>query len=392
MASSLVTGGTLLLRTPSGVRGLSVSAVAAASPKHWPDGPPKYWTKHVPNYDWRWARARKVAKVPLPRFDDQRRQQLDTSSDSQITPDLLRSRLKEAGVVPQRPWNQRPVEMLCSMSLLDTYVPTEGPAAAGDQSNLLAKGKGLAQAASKKLVTKQRAIRRLRSFEPEFDLADFARGPASQLYLEAHRRWADSSATATDPSQLLELVTEHAFGHMMHNAHLKTVRWQHLGNLEEPLAVHAAVRGVGGEERNSNLFAQVTVRFHSQQLLAVYDRFGRLLYGSPSQLKRVLEFVVFEQYLSSRHGKWRMHAKLLPPWLPAKALPGATYRRPSVPAAEADKEDKDDQEEEDNEDEGGEGDKKRKRTGLLGRLFGGQAPRPRLLEQPSFQLPGPGRS
>ena len=54
------------------------------------------------------------------------------------------------------------------------------------------------------------------------------------------------------------------------------------------------------------------------QILAVYDRFGRLIHGHPHVAKDVLEFVVFERHIANVYGKWRMHAKLYPEWLHEK--------------------------------------------------------------------------
>merc|ERR1712096_433855 len=59
-----------------------------------------------------------------------------------------------------------------------------------------------------------------------------------------------------------------------------------------------------------NLYAQVVVRFHTKQILAVYDRFGRLMYGNADISRNVLENVVFERHLSDNEGQWRIHAKL----------------------------------------------------------------------------------
>ena len=50
------------------------------------------------------------------------------------------------------------------------------------------------------------------------------------------------------------------------------------------------------------------------QILVVYDRFGRLIHGSPVVAKDVLEYVVFERHLANVYGSWRMHAKIIPEW------------------------------------------------------------------------------
>ena len=63
---------------------------------------------------------------------------------------------------------------------------------------------------------------------------------------------------------------------------------------------------------------QITVRFHTRQQLAVYDRFGRLLHGSEILAKDVLEYIVFEKHLSNMYGTWRIHDKIIPDWTPPK--------------------------------------------------------------------------
>jgi hypothetical protein len=45
------------------------------------------------------------------------------------------------------------------------------------------------------------------------------------------------------------------------------------------------------------------------QTLALYDRFGRLMYGSEELIKDVLEYVVFEKHISDIYGLWRVHAQ-----------------------------------------------------------------------------------
>lgn len=56
----------------------------------------------------------------------------------------------------------------------------------------------------------------------------------------------------------------------------------------------------------------------SLQTLAIYDRFGRLMYGQEDVPKDVLEYVVFEKHLTNPYGSWRMHGKIIPSWAPPK--------------------------------------------------------------------------
>lgn len=48
--------------------------------------------------------------------------------------------------------------------------------------------------------------------------------------------------------------------------------------------------------------------------MALYDRFGRLLYGNERIAKDVLDFIVFEKHLTDTYGKWRIHGKIKPQW------------------------------------------------------------------------------
>ncbi len=84
----------------------------------------------------------------------------------------------------------------------------------------------------------------------------------------------------------------------------------------------------------SRLKFQVTVRFHTQQTLAVYDRFGRLVYGNEVVAKDVLEYVVFEKHLANVYGLWRIHEKIIPDWMPERDAGRKTYikQKPDVEA------------------------------------------------------------
>merc|ERR1719209_552874 len=120
----------------------------------------------------------------------------------------------------------------------------------------------------------------------------------------------------------------------------------------ESLVVQARCAEMASKD---NMFGQLTVRMHTQQALAVYDRFGRLIHGSETVAKDVLEFVVFEKHLSNTYGTWRLHAKIVPEWLPAREPGRLTYRVPEEKEEEEvskeSEEAKDRKEEE--EDEGG---------------------------------------
>lgn len=62
-------------------------------------------------------------------------------------------------------------------------------------------------------------------------------------------------------------------------------------------------------------------------MLAIYDRFGRLMHGSEILAKDVLEYVVFEKHLANEYGVWRMHDKIIPDWLPPKEPTRITHKQ-----------------------------------------------------------------
>ncbi|NXN31113.1 RM45 protein, partial [Nycticryphes semicollaris] len=115
--------------------------------------------------------------------------------------------------------------------------------------------------------------------------------------------------------KLHSLVTERCYPEMVRGNRYKTIRWSFLESLEPPRVVHVRCDSI---INRGNLYGQVTVRMHTRQTLAIYDRFGRLMYGGEEVPKDVLEYVVFERYLVNPYGTWRMHGKIVPEWAPPK--------------------------------------------------------------------------
>lgn len=102
------------------------------------------------------------------------------------------------------------------------------------------------------------AFRKIRSFEEHFDVPEFAKH-ASEIYIKAHECMA-----AQNKDELIKYVTERAYPEVLHNIDRKTLRWRYIKEIEYPRVVHARVTDVITKE---NMFAQITVRFHSQQVL-----------------------------------------------------------------------------------------------------------------------------
>lgn len=289
--------------------------------------------KHMPqsfnfkrkNYidKFRRDRRHKIIKVELP--DPDERAKLDA-----MTPDEMRAKMKEKGIQPTRPWQEKPFFISSTAGTFEAYVPPEGDGKLSAASRAGAKQKlQFLEKKGKSMI----AIRKIRQFDEDFDAKDFAE-KAQEIYIEAHKALADF-----DKVRLHQTVTERAYPVVTHQARSKTIRWQFLGSLEPPQVVHARCTDVLSKE---NIFAQVTVRFHTKQTLAVYDRFGRLQHGSEVVARDVLEYVVFENHIANSYGLWRIHDKIIPDWMPPRQPILKTYRVEETveEASSADKESK----------------------------------------------------
>merc|ERR1711864_29521 len=223
---------------------------------------------------------------------------------------------KKLGIQPPTPFMERPIYISSMGAVVDEYVPPEGDGRASLVSTEKAvqiadavKGKG------KSMMS----VRKIRKYEEDFDPKEWVE-EAQEIYLNAHRALADQ-----DEDKLHQFATEKAYPEMMNMVKRKTVKWNFVKSLEPPRVVHVRHAEVMDKE---NLFGQLTVRFHTQQTLAVYDRFGRLIHGSETVAKDVLEYVVFEKHLANLYGTWRLHAKIIPDWMPAREPGRLTYLVP----------------------------------------------------------------
>ncbi|XP_022913098.1 large ribosomal subunit protein mL45 [Onthophagus taurus] len=262
-------------------------------------------TKHW-NPKWKLFRKLKVIKIDLPKYNEK----FEDLSEEEV-----RSKLKEQGLLPPRPWVERQFHLSCTGGVFEPYVPPEGD---GKVSVITTEGaKQNIELLSKK-TRSMMAIRKIRSFEEEFDTTIFCK-QANDIYIKSHQ-----ALMSGDKRILRELVTERAYPEIRHNIYLKTIDWKFIKEIEPPRIVHARCTDIITKE---NIFAQVTVRFHTQQSLAIYDRFGRLMHGSKIIAKDVLEYVVFEKHLANEYGSWRIHDKIIPEWMPPKEPSTVTFKQ-----------------------------------------------------------------
>lgn len=71
---------------------------------------------------WKKERRQKVIKIKLPKFDDK-----DEDDDpTKLDKEQIRSRMKEHGFLPQKPWKERPAYISSTSLIFESYVAPEG--------------------------------------------------------------------------------------------------------------------------------------------------------------------------------------------------------------------------------------------------------------------------
>lgn len=250
----------------------------------------KHW-----NPKWKKLRGEKVIKIDLSNFE---------KNYDQLTPDEKRTKMKEKGILPQKPWMERPIYISCTAGIFEPYVPPEGD---GKFSAVTTEGAKQNIEFLTKKTKSYAAVKKIKRYEEGFNVKEFP-DQVIDTYKDAHRALMDE-----DRTKLTQFVTEKLYPEMLYNIENKIIKWEFVKSLEPARVVHARSTNLITE---TNLFAQVTVRFHTQQKLSIYDRFGRLMSGSDVIPKDVLEYIVFEKHISNEYGKWRLHAKIIPPWMP----------------------------------------------------------------------------
>ncbi|KAK9891091.1 hypothetical protein WA026_013412 [Henosepilachna vigintioctopunctata] len=262
--------------------------------------------RHHKHWDpkFKWLRRAKVMKLELPKFNEDP----DSFSEEEV-----RSRLKAKGLLPPRPYTEKQFFISNTGGVFEPYVPPEGD---GKVSAITAQGAKQKLTFLEKKSKTMMAIRKIKSFEEDFDSPTFLK-QAEEIYKKMHE-----CLVHQDKDGIQSYVTERAYPEVLHNVELKTIRWKFLENIELPYIVQARCTDIVTKE---NIFGQITVRFHTKQMLAIYDRFGRLMHGSEILAKDVLEYVVFEKHLANEYGIWRIHQKIIPDWMPPKEPVQRTY-------------------------------------------------------------------
>ncbi|KAH9524303.1 39S ribosomal protein L45, mitochondrial [Bulinus truncatus] len=247
---------------------------------------------------WRLLRSKKVYKIELPKFVELKGEKKKIEDK---TSDEIRMDMKKEGKLPPRIFQELPLNISCTRSVIDPFKPSEGD---GKHSSLLTSH--LSDSVSRMLKGPKslKHVRKLKKYE-DFVESEFAQ-EAQKIVFQTQTLLQD---IFKNQERLHELVTEKAFPEMVHGLEHKTMIWSIVETVEPPKVVHIRTEEMITDD---NIFAQVTVRLHTKQILAIYDRFGRLMYGDPLLPKSVVEYVIMEKWVSDTYGRWRVHGKIVP--------------------------------------------------------------------------------
>ncbi|NP_001315514.1 large ribosomal subunit protein mL45 isoform 1 [Danio rerio] len=222
------------------------------------------------------------------------------------TQDEQEKKARAAGVVVRQEYMERPINISCTAGIYDPYVPPEGDARL---STLTKEGLKQRTEQLRQTAASQLAIRKIKDYDSTFTSKEFP-GIGQQIFIDAH-----AALTEFNKEKLHSLVTERCYPEMVRGNRYKTLRWRFIESLEPPRLVQARCPDMISK---GNLYGQVTVRMHSRQTLAIYDRFGRLMLGDEEEPRDVLEYLVMERHLVNPYGRWRLHGKIVPAWAPPK--------------------------------------------------------------------------
>ncbi|XP_060063184.1 large ribosomal subunit protein mL45-like [Ylistrum balloti] len=251
------------------------------------------------------------------------KQLMELKTPDMDTPDKVRMHMKKFGVLSRDTFMEY-VDISCTNMVFDEFLPPEGDG----KSSLLSVQKGKDVWKGSLLKGKNVIDRRkLKQYDTAYDDKTFADMAQSQL-IKTYTLLQDVKA---NEDELHQLVSNFAYPKLVFGLEFKTFRWKFVESIEPPRVVHIRTNKMMADD---NLYAQVTVRCHTRQILAIYDRFGRLMYGSETLPRDVLEYVVFEKHIVNMYGEWRLHSKITPSWMPQQAPLIKTLVKPEIPDRE----------------------------------------------------------
>ena len=163
-----------------------------------------------------------------------------------MEPEQMRSLMKEHGIVPPRMWDERPIVVTCSGSIMDPFQPDAAP------KSIAKKTKDLA------MKVYARPVGKILKYLPDFDRFHFAENEAVVIYRKAHELLAQLGTCQdlkVEDADLLQYVTEVCYPQMLFRTDRKTIHWKWLQLLEKPKFISANI--VSGSETVSGMQSAV---------------------------------------------------------------------------------------------------------------------------------------
>lgn len=151
------------------------------------------------------------------------------------------------------------------------------------------------------------SLGRIKRKLPTFAQGEFKQ-EAEDMYVQMTAGFAKG-----DKSVLRTLVTEKVYTEMKSALKRRRPGETQMWKLVSMDAVTIQHMRAFALNKKDNEWAQVTIKFSSQQTLAVYDKAKRLTMGHPSRPRSITEYVVFERPLDSPFATWRVCGRLLAP-------------------------------------------------------------------------------
>uniref|UniRef100_A0A0N4ZV19 Large ribosomal subunit protein mL45 n=1 Tax=Parastrongyloides trichosuri TaxID=131310 RepID=A0A0N4ZV19_PARTI len=260
---------------------------------------------------FRRLRGQKTMVLDLP--DDAKIRYQQSLSPDEMRRDMLKDGINPYKEIGPRQWEENQITLQSHYGTLDPFVPPEQPLplhsllVPGEQFKT--KGTELKNRVLHRFHNWRHGVRNIRKKEghENFDAKKFAVNDALNIYTKAYE-----SMMTRDTKEICNYVTEHAFSKLWPDVQNGSIFFELVEEVKKPELV--SVRCADNPHQSGNAIAQIVVKLHTKQKIAVYDRYGQLILGSKDKIKDVQEFIVFENHISDLDGKWRLHDKVYPSW------------------------------------------------------------------------------
>ncbi|KAF9276694.1 39S ribosomal protein L45, mitochondrial [Mortierella alpina] len=138
----------------------------------------------------------------------------------------------------------------------------------------------------------------------DFGLTGRFIGESEEAYIAMNEAFAKG-----DRKFLEEMCTPSMYGKLKGQLKDRVGRyeWKYHGLLEKPQIVSIRQGQIGG-----HVLIQIIVRLHSNQSMGVFDKKNKLIAGDLKKPVPVLEYIVFQRYITDPEDNWKILGKTAP--------------------------------------------------------------------------------